>query len=285
MGTELPAVAQIGDLLQVAAQQIGRREARLLLQEVAGLTASALLAHPEQPLDAAQVQAYRALVERRQRGEPIAYLLGRREFYGRDFAVAPGVLIPRPETELLVERALFRINGLTAPKILDLGCGSGCIGITLALERRDAQVCALDASSAALAISQRNAQVLAARLEFLASDWFSALHIGHAGERYDLIVSNPPYIAAADPHLRQGDLNFEPIEALASGVTGLDALRHIITAAPVWLRPGGWLLLEHGYDQAAALRQCLLATGFEEIEQSRDLAGIVRVSGGRWPAR
>ncbi|KYC28857.1 N5-glutamine methyltransferase, modifies release factors RF-1 and RF-2 [Sterolibacterium denitrificans] len=273
----------MGAAMQAAAQRIGRLEARLLLQHLSGLSASALVAHPEYPLDAAVAAAYAALVARRAAGEPMAYLTGRREFYGRDFFVAPGVLIPRPETELLVELALAKVAGIAAPRILDLGCGSGCIGISLALERPDARVTALDASGEALAIARRNAQALGARVELLESDWFAALASRCGSERYHLIVSNPPYIAEADPHLRQGDLRFEPLCALASGADGLDALRRIAAEAPAHLHPAGWLLFEHGFDQVGAARELLLAAGYGRIEQQRDLAGIVRVSGGCRP--
>jgi release factor glutamine methyltransferase len=276
----MDAALVIGVALQAAAQRIGRLEARLLLQHLTGLTASALVAHPEKPLDAATVSAYQALVERRVAGEPIAYLTGQREFYGRDFAVAPGVLIPRPETELLVEWALNKMANINAPSVLDLGCGSGCIGITLALERPDAQVTALDASAAALTIARQNANMLGAKVQLLESHWFSALLTEQT--RHHLIVSNPPYIPAADPHLSQGDLRFEPLSALASGADGLADLRHIVVEARAYLQPGGWLLFEHGYDQAAAARKLLLAAGYADIEQHCDLAGIVRVTGGCW---
>ena len=195
------------------------------------------------------------------------------------------LLIPRPETELLVEQGVVKITARTRsparPRILDMGCGSGAIALTLALECPDAAVTALDASPEALAIARQNAQELAAPVEFIESDWFSALN---PQEKFDLIVSNPPYIARADPHLSQGDLRFEPRTALASGDDGLDALRQIIAAAPRFLEPDGWLLLEHGYDQAAAVQALLDAAGFQAIEQHRDLAGILRVSGGRYSA-
>lgn len=269
----------IGSSLDAATRRIGRLEARLLLQHVTGLSASALAAYPERLLDAAAAATYAALVARREAGEPIAYLTGRREFYGRDFQVGPGVLIPRPETELLVELGLAKVQGIAAPRILDLGCGSGCIAISLALERPDAVVCALDASEAALAITRQNAATLGARLDCRASDWCSALN--GESERFHLIVANPPYIPDADPHLGQGDLRFEPSTALASGADGLDDLRRIVAVAPAHLLPGGWLLFEHGYDQAAAAHALLTAVGYADIEQHRDLAGIVRVSGGR----
>ncbi len=267
----------IGSSLEAARQQIGRLEARLLLQHVTGLSASTLVAYPERPLDTAAQTAYRDLVARREAGEPIAYLIGRREFYGRDFIVGPGVLIPRPETELLVEQGMVKVADIAVPRILDLGCGSGCIAISLALERPDASVTALDASAAALAITQQNATTLGASLRCLQSDWCDAL----GAERFHLIVSNPPYIPATDPHLGQGDLRFEPPTALASGADGLDAIRCIIAAAPTHLLPGGWLLFEHGYDQAEAMCALLEASGFSAIEQQRDLAGIIRVSGGQ----
>ena len=257
-------------------------EARLLLQHLTGRTASALIAHPEQPLDTATHTAYRALISRRAAGEPIAYLTGQREFYGRDFSVAPGVLIPRPETELLVELGLAKMAHIATPRLLDLGCGSGCIAISLALERPAACVHALDASPAALAIARQNAMALGASLKLMESHWFSALTSERESEHYHLIVANPPYIAANDPHLQQGDLRFEPASALASGTDGLDDIREIIATARHHLQPGGWLLFEHGYDQAPAAHALLNATGYKNIEQHRDLAGITRISGGTW---
>jgi release factor glutamine methyltransferase len=269
---------EAGSALDEAARQIGRREARLLLQHLTGLSASALIAHPEHPLDAATQAAYATLVTRRAAGEPIAYLTGHREFYGRDFFVAPGVLIPRPETELMVELGLAKIADIATPRVLDLGCGSGCIGISLALERPEARVQAIDASPAALTIARRNATTLDAPMELCESHWFSAL----SGERYHLIVANPPYIADGDPHLQQGDLRFEPARALASGPDGLDDIRQIVCTARHHLTPGGWLLFEHGYDQAAAAQELLTAAGYSALEQHRDGADIIRVSGGIW---
>lgn len=272
-----------GSLLNDAAQRIGRLEARLLLQHLTGQTASALIAHPERPLEADVITRYTSLVTQREQGAPVAYLIGHREFYGREFRVAPGVLIPRPETELLIERALAQVADIPAPRILDLGCGSGCVGLTLALERVDACVHLLDASRVALDITRDNATALGAHVRVVESDWFSKLATNCDSEHYHLIVSNPPYIAADDPHLGQGDLRFEPVTALASGPEGLDALRHLVTMAPAFLQPGGWLLLEHGYDQAESVWSMLVAGGYGEIEQTRDLAGILRISGGRRP--
>lgn len=264
--------------LASASMHVARLEARLLLQEVAGLTAAAIVAHPEQLLTDEQLAQFQLLLARRKKGEPIAYLLGRREFYGHEFFVAPGVLIPRPETELLVELGLALLAGRPQARVLDLGCGSGCIAVSVALACPAAEVWAVDASSAALAIAQRNAATLGACLELRQSNWFGAL----AQERFHLILSNPPYIAAEDEHLSQGDLRFEPLTALASGSDGLDDIRQLIAQAPQHLHAAGRLYLEHGHDQAAAVAGLLQLAGFDSIEQHRDLAGIVRVTGGCW---
>jgi release factor glutamine methyltransferase len=221
------------------------------------------------------------MVARRAEGEPVAYLVGSREFYGREFHVTPAVLIPRPETELLVEVALSKVSrGVTGgnprgstPRILDLGAGSGCVAITLALEL-DCEVTAVDVSADALAVVRENAARLGAKVTVVESDWFSAID-----GRFDVIVGNPPYVAVGDAHLGEGDLRFEPMTALACGVDGLSAIRRIVTEAPRHLLPGGWLFLEHGYDQAEAMHALLAEAGFGAIEQHRDLAGIVRVSG------
>ncbi len=274
-------MSTIAAVLAAARNKLPAAEARLLLGHVLRQPTAWLLTHDDAALDEDALLAFASLVARRAGGEPVAYLLGVREFYGRDFHVAPGVLIPRPETELLVDIARGKVGaGETAnfaAKILDLGTGSGCIAITLALECPQASLAAVDASPTALNIAATNADTLGARLRLVASDWFAAL----AGESFDLIVSNPPYIAAADAHLSQGDLRFEPPGALASGTDGLDAIRRIIASAPEHLNPGGSLWLEHGYDQADAVRDLLFVAGFDDIEQHRDLAGIVRVSGGR----
>jgi len=262
----------IAAALAAAREQLPGFEARLLLGHVLQQSPVWLLTYDDAVLDDAALDAFNALVARRYAGEPIAYLLGHREFFGRDFAAAPGVLIPRPETELLhgaIVRKLGAGDTVTEvktacqpPQILDLGTGSGCIAITLALECPQARVTAVDASAAALAIAKKNAQQLNATVRFLQSDWCSSV----AGETFDLIVSNPPYIAAADTHLTQGDLRFEPLAALASGADGLDAIRHIIATAPAHLSVHGQLWLEHGYDQAEAVRDLLLAAGFVAIE-------------------
>jgi len=254
-----------------------RIEVQCLLQAVLQVNRAWLLTHPEQLLSDEQTSRLSALYERRLNGEPIAYLLGEREFYGLTFKVSPATLIPRPETELLVELALQRIPQQGTWHVLDLGTGSGAIALNIAHARPDAEVVAADASAAALEIAQFNMQRLnLGNVCMLRSDWFSALR----GERFDMIVSNPPYIAAGDVHLAQGDVRFEPRAALISGTDGLDDIRRICTQAKAHLNPNGWLLLEHGYDQAAQVRALLQQSGFEEIFSARDLSGIERVSGG-----
>lgn len=271
------SVSTAGAALSEARGSVPPSEARLLLQHVLGCSHADIAAHPERALDAAVLQRYRTLVARRAQGEPVAYLTGRREFFGRDFHVARGVLIPRPETELLVELALTRLSAPGAARILDLGTGSGALAVTLALERPGANVTAVDRAPDALAVARRNATALEAEVHFVLGDWFSAL--GDA--RYELIVANPPYVAAGDPHLDRGDVRFEPHGALVGGADGLTDIRQIIVSSPPHLVPGGWLLLEHGYDQAATCRALLNAAGFVDVASWSDLAGIERVSGGR----
>ena len=268
----------LADALAEARRRIPPAEARLLLGHLLTRPTAWLEAHREEMLTADQLAQFRAMMMRRAAGEPVAYLLGSREFYGRDFAVTPAVLIPRPETELLVEVALGKVGVGGTAKILDLGAGSGCIATTLALELPAAQVTAVDVSPAALVVARRNALRLAAVVDFIESDWFSAL----PAVQFNLIVANPPYVAAGDRHLAEGDLRFEPQEALTDRADGLSALRRIIAESPRWLTIGGWLFLEHGYGQGGAVSDLLHAAGFVGIEQHCDLAGIVRVSGGRW---
>ena len=256
-----------------------RLEAQILLCRVIRQPRAYLAAHDCDPIPPEQAAAFAALLHRRLQGEPIAYILGGREFYSLDFKVTPAVLIPRPETELLVELALERLPADRSCLILDLGTGSGAVAVTLALHRPQAEVVAVDQSAAALEVARENAQGLnAGNLRLIHSDWYSALN----EEKFDLIVSNPPYIAAADPHLTHGDVRFEPRTALASGADGLDDIRTIVRGAAVHLSPAGWLLFEHGYDQAAACRELLAQTGFQQIGSSADLAGIERVSYGQW---
>ncbi|MDP1610384.1 MAG: peptide chain release factor N(5)-glutamine methyltransferase [Sulfuritalea sp.] len=271
----------IAAALAAARAKLPASEARLLLGHVLQQSAAWLIGHDDQLLAEPEMLAFASLVARRAGGEPVAYLVGYREFFGREFEVSTSVLIPRPETELLVEIALAKVGAGAAARILDLGTGSGCIAITLALEIPRAQVTAVDASAAALQLAGKNAERFGAQVRLLQSDWYSAL----AGECFDLIVANPPYIAAADPHLAAGDLRHEPPSALASGADGLDALCRIVAEAPAHLASGGRLWLEHGYDQGEAVRELLLQAGFVDIEQRRDLAGIMRASGGRLSSR
>lgn len=266
--------------LAAAVENLPASEARLLLGHVMVRQTVWLIAHDDEVLDEDALLHFASLVARRKGGEPVAYLVGHREFYGREFVVSNAVLIPRPETELLVDIVLSKgVGAGGTAKLLDLGTGSGCIAITLALEIPSAQVSAVDASDAALSVARKNAERLEADLRLLRSDWFDSL----PGESFDLIVANPPYVAEGDPHLAAGDLRHEPRLALASGAEGLDAIRRIVAPAPHYLRRGGQLWLEHGYDQADAVHELLAAAGLRDIEQHRDVAGIVRVSGGRLP--
>ncbi|WP_342051574.1 MULTISPECIES: peptide chain release factor N(5)-glutamine methyltransferase [unclassified Cupriavidus] len=261
-------------------------EARMLLTHVTGLSRTQLITRDSDHLTAAQHEALTTLLARRLAGEPMAYLLGEREFYGRTFHVTPDVLIPRPDTEIAVEAVLARLEPLESPRVLDLGTGSGALAVTIACERPDAEVWATDISEGALAVAQRNAQALGAtNMHFRISDWYAALPDGtDPALRFDLIVSNPPYIAAGDPHLAEGDLRFEPIDALTDHGDGLSDLAAIVAGAAARLAPGGWLLMEHGYDQAAATRALLERAGFAEVFSARDLGGHERCTGGRLAA-
>jgi release factor glutamine methyltransferase len=254
-----------------------RIEVQCLLQAVLQVNRAYLLTHPEQLLSDEQQARFTALFERRLSGEPIAYLLGEREFYGLTFKVSPATLIPRPETELLVELALQRIPQQGTCRVLDLGTGSSAIALSIAHARPYAEVVAVDASAAALEVAKFNVQRLdLGNVRLLHSDWFGALQ----DERFDIIVSNPPYIAADDAHLTQGDVRFEPSSALASGADGLDGIRRICAQAKAHLNVNGWLLFEHGYDQASQVRALLQQSGFAGVFSARDLSGVERVSGG-----
>lgn len=253
-------------------------ETRILLSHALQLTRVQLITQSDRILDPDEIGTLSALIARRLAGEPIAYLTGEREFYGLPFHVTPAVLIPRPETELLVELAIQRLpQGGT---ILDMGTGSGAIAIAIAHARPDAIVTALDVSTEALQVARSNALRNDVRVQFLHSDWFSALDTQKEKPGFDIIVSNPPYIVAGDPHLSQGDLRFEPVDALTDHDDGLTALRTLCAYAAPYLRRNGWLLMEHGYDQAAAVRQMLTINEFGDTQSWRDLAGIERVSGG-----
>ena len=267
--------ASRGETLAWARGLIPLSEARLLMQHILGVSRVALMAHPELPMTDSKIADFQALLARRRAGEPVAYLLGEREFYGRSFQVGPDVLIPRPETELLVELALERAGN--GSRILDLGTGSGAVAVTLALESPGSEVTATDLSPGALAIAGANAETLGAKLNFLEGSWFEPLP---ADRSFDLIVSNPPYVAPGDPHLSQGDLRFEPSSALVGKADGLGDIRLIVSGAANHLAPGGWLLFEHGYDQGPACRNMLSVAGFTQVQSWCDLAGIERVSGG-----
>ena len=270
----------VGAALALARGRLPASEARLLLREILGCTAAQIAAYPERALAAGQAGRFVELLTRRVAGEPVAYLLGEREFYGRRFGVSPAVLIPRPETELVVDLVLARVAPGSAPAILDLGTGSGALAVTLALEIPAAQVTAVDFSPAALIVARANAAALAASVRFVESDWFAALD---AAAGFDFIVSNPPYIAESAAHRAQGAVRSAPATGLAPGRAALDALRRISAAAPGFLAAGGWLMMEHGYDQAAAVRALLVAAGFVEVASAQDLAGIERISFGRRP--
>lgn len=261
----------------LAASGLPRLEARALLEAASGRDRSWLVAHGDETLPAAATGRFRQLAAMRRAGRPLAYLLGEREFRGRVFLVDDSVLIPRPETEGLVDWALESRGS----RMLDLGTGSGAIAISLALERPAWTVVAVDASAAALATARANAQRLgASRIEWREGDWWTALA---AGSKYDLVVSNPPYIAAGDEHLVRGDLPHEPAMALVSGAAGLDAIETIVAGAQEWLAPDGWLLLEHGHDQAGAVAGLMRAAGLVDVTTRRDLAGLERLCGGRRP--
>lgn len=257
----------------------GRLEAELLLAHALDRPRSWFYAHPGDVLGESELVAYEKLLRRRADGEPVAQITGVRGFWSLELAVTPDTLIPRPETELLVELALDRLPRDAAAQVLDLGTGTGAIALAIASERPLADVTAVDASQAALDVARANAADAGVPLRLLHGDWFAPV----AGEVYRMIVSNPPYIAEDDPHLAQGDLRFEPRSALASGPDGLDALRAIIAGAPAHLLPGGWLLLEHGQDQGPAVRALLQAAGFTRVETARDLERRDRVSLGQWP--
>jgi len=254
----------------IAASGIDAREARLLLAEVAGFSQASLAASPEQEIPFEVENAFFDAAEKRKAGIPVAYILGRKEFYGLALSVNPAVLIPRPETELLVELALAR-NPAT---VLDLGTGSGAVALAIKHERPDCRVVAVEADLAALLTAKRNAAKFNLEVEFRHGRWFEPV----AGERFDLVVSNPPYVAAGDPHL--AELRYEPQSALVAGADGLDAIREIVTAVGEFLQPGAWLLLEHGRGQDATVRTLLAEAGLASVASWPDLAGIARVSGG-----
>jgi release factor glutamine methyltransferase len=275
----------VGRLLDEAARNLAasadlveaRREAQILLGHAMRVSRAWLSAHRDDAADSFAADSFRELVRRRLAGEPVAYLVGRREFYGLQFRVTPDALIPRADTETLVDAVLEKLPNGAQPDVLDLGTGSGCIAIAIAHERPAARVTAVDVSAAALIVARENAAAIGAEVEFVQGAWFGELD----GRRFDLIVSNPPYVATGDPHLQQGDLRFEPATALAAGEDGLADIRIIVAEAPAYLREGGWLLFEHGYDQADVCRDLLLDAGFGAVSSRSDIAGLPRVAGGR----
>ena len=266
--------------VQFGLQRIGSRlESELLLCLVLEKPRTWLFSHGDDPLPDSTFARFEALLARRHEGEPLAYILGQREFYGRDFIVNPAVLIPRPETELLIDLALG-LDLPDNPKVADIGTGSGCIGLSLAAERPAWSVWLSDISADALKVAEENARMLglAQRVHLSRDDLLAALP---AGQQFDVIVSNPPYVAEGDSHLDQGDLRFEPPTALSSGADGLDIIRRLVKGADNHLVPGGWLLMEHGFDQAEAVRALLEENRFQGIASHCDLAGIERVTMGR----
>lgn len=277
-----PAVREITvrEALRHASQHIDDVDARVLMQQVLGASHAYLIIHSAQALTPGQARRFQHFIERRAAGEPVAYIIGKREFYGMDFVVTPAVLVPRPETELLVDLALERIPSSCSFRVLDLGTGSGAIALAIAKDRPLSLVTAVDISPDAVAVARLNMRQYNVNNVFIVeADWFQ----GVAGETFDLIVANPPYVARDDPHLHQGDLRFEPPLALAGGEDGLECLHQIIAAASAHLVEGGALLLEHGYDQAEACRELLHAAGYRRVFSRPDLAGIMRVTGGIFP--
>lgn len=275
----MPAAATIGELLR--ASGLSRLEADLLLAEVLGCTRIQLITGADRAVAPADVDCYRALCARRDAGEPVAWLLGRREFYGLDFAVTADVLIPRPETELLVDLALEWLDPADGSSLLDLGTGSGAIPVAVAVARsrrgRRTRVTAVDVSPAALDVARANARRHDADIRLLRSDWFDAL----SGERFDVIVANPPYVRAGDPHLDEGDVRFEPRLALVGGADGLDAIRHLLATAAAHLVDAGRIAIEHGYDQGQDVAAIFTRHGFVDVRRHDDLAGIWRVTSAR----
>ena len=276
--TTSPTLAQA--LAQAHTLGLARIDAQLLLLHAVGRPDAGrawLLAHDTDAMVEAVHAQFIALCQRRLAGEPVAYLTGRKEFYGLPLQVDARVLDPRPDTEPLVDWALEVIAPLASPRVVDLGTGSGAIALALQSQRTDAQVLAVDASTDALAVARANAERLGVPVQFQPANWLAGVE-----GSFDAIVSNPPYIPSADPHLAA--LTHEPLQALASGADGLEDIRTIVAQAPTNLRPGGWLLLEHGYDQAQAVQALLAAHGFAQVQSRNDLAGIARCTGGQWPA-
>ncbi len=280
----MPIPQSIKATLQIASSQLKTEaaafEAQLLLQYVLGVNRAWLIAHEHDVLQPNIQVVFEALLNRRLAGEPMAYIMGSREFYGLDLLVTPDTLIPRPDTETLVEAALAKISDSANQTILDLGTGTGAIALAVAKHRPKVNVVAVDASAAALEVAKKNAATLAiTNVRLMLSDWFDAL----LGERFDLIVSNPPYIEQNDVHLTQGDVRFEPISALASGADGLDDIRHIVELCLIYLKPQGWLMIEHGYNQADLVADLMAEAGLVSIKTIKDFGGNNRVTIAKSP--
>lgn len=277
------SLAVLARTLTAAAEQLRacsdspRLDAELLLAQVMGWSRARLIVEREAELSAAQHEQFQALCARRSAGEPLAYITGEREFWSLPLQITSDVLVPRPDTESLVERALQLLEDVTAPRVADLGTGSGAIALALASERPDAEVTGIDASEAALLVARKNAQNLKLeQVRWLHSHWFAQLQ----GECFDLLASNPPYVAERDPHLQA--LRREPLQALVAADDGFADLKLLIREAPAHLKLGGWLVLEHGWQQDAVVRDCLNVRGFSEVATDRDYSGNPRVSFGRW---
>lgn len=273
----------IAELIQHAQQRLShsdsaRLDAELLLAKVLDKPRSYLLTWPERQVSLDQQQQFEQLLSAREQGQPVAYLLGQREFWSLSLAVNDSTLIPRPETEHLVE-AVLALQLPEQARVVDLGCGTGAIALALKSERPQWQVTAVERDARALALAQHNAEQLGLALEFCASDWFSALPVA---QQFDVVVSNPPYIDAADPHILQGDVRFEPRSALVAEQHGLADLAQLIAQAPNYLRSGGWLLLEHGWQQGAAVRQLFEQQGYKQLSSQHDYAKLERISSGQW---
>lgn len=253
------------------------RSAEILLQHVLQMTRAYLYTHPEQILSSEQAKQYHSLIQQRHQGTPIAYLIEQRSFWTFELKVSPATLIPRPETELIIERTLALADATLPLTILDLGTGTGAIALALAIERPQWKITACDHSEQALAIAEENARILQLPIQFIQSNWFQAF----AQQRFDIIISNPPYLAADDPHLQQGDLRFEPQSALVSGHDGLDALRHIIQHSHLHLNPQGLLIVEHGYDQGEPVYDLFQQNGYKTVQSWTDWQNHPRVCSGR----
>lgn len=263
---------------RLSAGESPKRDAEILLGFVTGRARTFIMAFGETPLTTEQLQQLETLLARREQGEPVAYLIGEREFWSLPLSVSPATLIPRPDTECLVEQALERLPSEPV-SILDLGTGTGAIALALASERPDCQVTGIDLQADAVSLAKHNAQKLnIPNAQFLQGSWFTPV----AGERFALIASNPPYIDATDAHLFEGDVRFEPASALVADNAGLADLAHIIAAAPAYLLEGGWLLLEHGWQQAADVQKLFSVAGYQLVSTVKDYGGNDRVSLGQW---